>query len=54
MMSDFASEVAKYPQNPQIAQNRELKNDARYTQNFIALCGVAEQVSDVRFCAGTS
>ena len=39
MTSDFASEVAKYPKNPQIAQNGDLGNNAWYARNFVALIG---------------
>ena len=57
--SDFAPELAKYPKSspkPQIAQNGDLLNDARYARNFVALIGNQgrEQQYDVRFCIGGS
>ena len=38
----IASELAKYPKvapNPQVPQNGDIENDARYARNFVALLG---------------
>jgi len=40
MMSDFASELAKYPKsspNSKIPPKWDVKNDARYARNFIII-----------------
>jgi len=38
----IASELAKYPKvapNPQVPQNGDIENDARYAQNFVTFIG---------------
>jgi len=56
MTSDFALEVAKYPQNLQITQNGISKTmrDAREISSLLQESGVAEQEYEVRLCTRTN
>jgi len=58
MMSDFVSEVAKYPENPENPQIAKMgipitKRDRREIWSPLWEIGVAEQEYDVRFCTGS-